>query len=422
MQSVLSRLVLGYRPLWGRSRALVGVELSVHSADPVPAKAADPATTALDIPHLLHTLGELWLAHSPPLLLAPQTPALLRGVLQAAAQPAGLIPPLAVVVPGAWLGDAALAQQVQAARARGVALVWRGEAAQQPERGSALATCFGTNRLLTLAPEDALKALQAGAGHGPLQSGHLYEGIPSRALADLCLDEQGARALIGWPQDDVLHSLRHQTLQPAHATLLKLLKAIEAEQSLDMFEDILGEDPLLAYRFLTYANSPALGLRSGIDSLRRALVMLGYGALLRWLSEQLPHASTEPDLQPVRQAMVLRARLTEQLVDAGMEVALRREVYLGALFSQLGELLREPLGTLLRRLPLSGRIYDAAVLQTGPYAPSLALASALEGSGAAHAAAVRALCKAHDLSLEDTNRALLRMLAGLQVAPSAPKT
>ena len=326
---------------------------------------------------------------------------------------------MAVVVPGAWLGDGALAQQVQTACARGVALVWRGNAAQQPARGSALASCFGRNRLLTLEPEDALKALQAGAGQGPLQSGHLYERIPSRALADLCLDEQGARALIGWPQDDVLHSLRHQTLQPSHATLLKLLKSIEAEQSLDIFEDILGEDPLLAYRFLTYANSPALGLRSGIDSLRRALVMLGYGALLRWLTEQLPHACTEPDLQPVRQAMVLRARLTEQLVDAGMEVALRREVYLGALFSQLGELLREPLGTLLRRLPLTGRIYDASVLQTGPYAPSLALASALEGGGAASAQVVRALCKTHDLSLEDTNRALLRMLASLQVAQPA---
>ena len=419
MQSVLSRLVMGYRPLWGRTRALVGVELAFQPAEPAQATASAPAP-AIDIPHLLHTLDELWLEHSPALLLAPQTPALLAQVL--AAPPPGQIAGLAVVVPGAWLGNAALAQQAQSARARGWSLVWRGEAAQQPARGSALAACFGRNRLLSLAPEDVLQALQAGADpQGPLQSGHLYESIPSRALADLCLDLQGARALIGWPQDDVLHSLRHQTLQPRHNTLLRLLKAIEAEQSLDVFEDILGEDPLLAYRFMTYANSPTLGLRSGTDSLRHGLVMLGYGALLRWLTEQLPHASTEPDLQPVYQAMVLRARLTEQLVDAGMEVALRREVYLGALFSQLGELLREPLGTVLRRLPLSGRIYDASVLQNGPYAPSLAMACALE-NGAHHAAAVRTLCKTHDLALEDTNRALLRMLAGLQVAPSAPKT
>jgi EAL and modified HD-GYP domain-containing signal transduction protein len=47
------------------------------------------------------------------------------------------------------------------------------------------------------------------------------------------------------------------------------MKAIDAEQSLETFEDIMGEDPLLAYRFMVYTNSAALGLRTGIDSLRR---------------------------------------------------------------------------------------------------------------------------------------------------------
>ena len=69
----------------------------------------------------------------------------------------------------------------------------------------------------------------------------------------------------------------------------------------------MGEDPLLAYRFMVYTNSAALGLRTGIDSLRRGLVMMGYGSIQRWLSDQLPHASTELDMQPVREAMVMRA-------------------------------------------------------------------------------------------------------------------
>ena len=402
MQSVLSQLVLNYQPVWGRTRALAAVALSV-----APAAPAQP----VDAPHLLRTLGELWQGHSPPLLLAPQTPALLAAVL---AQPLEDMA-LSVLVPGAWTGNATLQQLVREAHARGRALVWRGAAAQRPLPGGALADCFG-GQLLSLSPEEALQA-GAPAGSNALPAGRMVEGIASRALAALCLDRQGVQALLGWPQEDVLHSLRHQTLQPCHATLLKLMKAIEAEQSLEVFEDILGEDPLLAYRFLTYTNSAALGLRSGIDSLRRGLVMMGYGALLRWLGEQLPHASTEPDLQPVRLSMVLRARLAEQLIDAGLETALRREVYLGALFSQLGDLLREPLGMVLRRLPLSGRIYDAAVLQTGPYAPSLALACALEGSSAQE---VRTLCEAHELPLEDVNRALVRMLAGLDMAQAAP--
>jgi hypothetical protein len=44
VQSVLGSITLGYRPLWGRSRELAGVQLRV---------AAEPAMP-VDAPHLLH--------------------------------------------------------------------------------------------------------------------------------------------------------------------------------------------------------------------------------------------------------------------------------------------------------------------------------------------------------------------------------
>ena len=47
VQSVLGSLTLGYRALWGRSRALAGVQLYVAQAD---------ASAAVDTPHLLRTL------------------------------------------------------------------------------------------------------------------------------------------------------------------------------------------------------------------------------------------------------------------------------------------------------------------------------------------------------------------------------
>ena len=137
---------------------------------------------------------------------------------------------------------------------------------------------------------------------------------------------------------------------------------------------------------------------------------MGYGSLQRWLSDQLPHCATDPNLRPIRESMVLRARLTERLLDAGVENDLRREVYLCGLLSQMDDLLGEPLGAILRRLPLSERIYDAIVLHTGPYAASLAMACALETDDMA---VIRQLCETHELSLEEVNRALLRMLADL---------
>ena len=140
--------------------------------------------------------------------------------------------------------------------------------------------------------------------------------------------------------------------------------------------------------------------------------MMGYSSIKRWLSDQLPHASTDANMQPVREAMVMRAQLTARLLDAGIENDLRREIYLCGLLSQLDELLGEPISHVLRRIPLSDRIHDAIVLRTGPYAPCLLMACALETPDAG---AIRQLGEEHEMETEDINRALLRVLADLEV-------
>ena len=406
VQSVLGSLILGYRPLWNRARKLAGIQLYAHNE----------ATAVVDAGHLLRTLQELWSASSPPLLISAQTRQLLCDLLEHAPRGAPWIE-----VRGDWLSDSAIYSRVKAAHQRGLKLVWRGDARKLPE--PEIARCFD-NSLLTLRPEDAVAALQtaparpgapaapAPRASSPVLAGQMYENVASRALMEHCLDQGNAMALAGWPSEDVLYSLRHHPQQPSHAVIFKLMKAIDAEQSLETFEDIMGEDPLLAYRFMVYTNSAALGLRTGIDSLRRGLVMMGYSSIKRWLSDQLPHASTDPNMLPVRAAMLIRAQLTAHLLDAGIENDLRREIYLCGLFSQLDELLGEPLGTILRRLPLSERIYDATVLRTGPYTSGLQMACALETDDAS---AIRQLCETYEMDLEEVNRALLRVLADLEV-------
>ncbi len=405
VQSVLGSLILGYRPLWNRARKLAGIRLY----------AQNEAAAVVDAAHLLRTVQELWSASSPPLLLSAQTRQLLCTLLDEAPRGAPWIE-----VRGDWLSDTAIFSRVKAAHQRGLKLVWRGDMARLPE--PEVARCFD-NSLLTLRPEDAVAALQttparpgdpapATRSKSPVLAGQMYENIASRALMEHCLDQQNALALAGWPVEDVLYGQRHQSPQPSHAVIVKLMKAIDAEQSLETFEEIMGEDPLLAYRFMVYTNSAALGLRTGIDSLRRGLVMMGYGSIKRWLSDQLPHASTNLNLRPVREAMVMRAQLMTHLLDAGVENDLRREIYLCGLLSQLDDVMGESLGTILRRIPLSERIYDADVLGTGPYASGLQMARALESDDAS---VIRKLCETHEMDLEEVNRALLRVLADLEV-------
>ena len=156
-----------------------------------------------------------------------------------------------------------------------------------------------------------------------------------------------------------------------------------------------------------------------MDSLRRGLVMLGLGTLERWLADQLPHACTEQDLVPLRTQVVLRARLAEQLIEAGVSLDLQREMYLCSLFSQLDLLLHEPVATILRRTPLNERIFDAIVTRTGPYAAVLQMSQALESRDPAP---IRQLREQEDWEAEDLNRMLLRMLGELRLGMPQAQT
>ncbi len=405
-QSVLGTIVLGYRPLWNRQRETSGIQLFIE-VDPV-----HPA----DARHLLRTLEETWTPQSPPLLLSPQTPQLLRELLEHAPAKAPWIE-----VKSEWLDDLAILQAVFAAHERGLFLVWRGKSDQLPD--PEVAACF-EKCLLTLAPEDALQALSDSVLNqskaptprdSPVLSEQLYEGIASRALMRYCLDQRQAQALCGWPEDDVLHDYRHQGIPASHEVVAKLLRVVRADEPMEVIEQIMSQDPVLVYRFLAHANSPTLGLQSGIDSLRRALMMIGYTSLGHWLQQQLPAAQDDIDLKPVKSAIVMRAHLMEMLLDSGEEHELRREVYLCGLFSQLDTLLGEPLGTAVQTLPLSERIFEATVAHTGPYEPSLALATAMECEDTRQ---TRLLCEQHEMDIEEVNRVLLRTLAAIYVKPA----
>ena len=240
VQSVLGSLILGYRPLWNRARKLAGVQLYVHNE----------SSLLVDAGHLLRTLAELWSASSPPLLISPQTHQLLSSLLESAPRGSPWIE-----VRGDWLNDSTIFNQVRAAHRRGLKLVWRGEIANLPP--AEVARCFD-NSLLTLRAEDAIAALQRAPQQpgtpkppprniSPILAGQMYENVASRALMEHCLDNN-ALALAGWPTEDVLYSMRHTPQQPSHAVIHRLMKAIDNEQSLETFEDIMSEDPILSYR------------------------------------------------------------------------------------------------------------------------------------------------------------------------------
>ncbi|QHI97992.1 HDOD domain-containing protein [Xylophilus rhododendri] len=422
--SVLDCISLSYQTLWGRQRSLVGIAVFVA---PLP---EPPLPGPIDAQELLEALGDRLPADGPPLFLVPQSQGLLLDLLAVIDPPA---PPGApgprfatrtlaaptLVVPDFLLQASSLAANgIRLARQRGLRLVWRGSADAPPP--PELRDNFHRYWLDLPAPwaaaalKDATRKASVGQQIGPgrLPPGHIYGGIESRVLMEYCLDRCKALALAGWPAEDVVYSLRHQAMQPSHAVVMAALKALEGDRSAEVVQRTLSEDPLLVYRFLIYANSPALGLRAPIESIRHGMMMLGIDTIRSWLGQQVPFASRETALRPVNAQLVLRARLMENLLDAGIEEALRREVSLCGLFSGLDLLLNEPAGVLLPRIRLSRRVQDAVIQHDGPYGPSLAVTLALEKDDPL---AVQALCATHEMEPGRVNRALLDVLGDIDV-------
>ena len=404
--TLLGHMALGYQLLWNQQRQLCAVQLVI-----------DPQGQGVpDIAPLLVELKNTWPNHAPTLLLSSTSTALLAVLLDQTPSDGPWIE-----VSEAFLTEPDIIMRVRQASQRGLKLVWRGESGARP--GATRGAWFHTT-MLTLSTQETLMGLHAslkkqGAGtaalRSPVMAGQIYADIASHVLTEHCLDEQGAWAVAGWPVDDVLHSYRHEKIQPDQRLIHQLLQAVGANVSMEAIESILCEEPLLVYRFLRFANSAALGLRSEISSLRQGLLVLGLVTLKNWLQEQLPHASSSLNLQPVRSAMVLRARVMSQLFDAGDNDELRRNMYLCGLLSQIDLFLNEPIEAALQRIPHGENISAALLHGNGSYAPFLHMAIALE-SGDPHAA-LRA-CERYEFNLADVNRTLLRTLAMPQPHPA----
>lgn len=407
--TVLGSISLGYQLMWSQLRTLRGVQLFVGMDDATPVEAQ----------HFMTAINESWSDQAPTLLLSIQSPRLLADVLDNARVSSRWIE-----VHESHLRDPVMVNRVYKAYQRGLKLIWRGEPGQRPS--AALTPCF-LRTIVNLTPEEALAGLRVslrkhnGADTtrptwvtSPVQANQIYEFVASWVLSEHCLDQQNAWAVAGWPVEDVLHGYRHQRIPPGHRAVVALIEAIDGDASAEQVERLLIEDPILTYRFMRYANSAALGLRNEIDSLRQGLIVLGFAVVRSWLLEQLPHATSDLNLMPVHNTMVLRAHLMAQLLETGGD-DLRREIFLCGLLSQIDLLLGEPLNTALARLKLSDRITAAALAHSGPYMPYLDIATALE-SPQTHA--TRLLCEAHQMDTEVVNRALLRTLSTVRPPPA----
>jgi c-di-GMP-related signal transduction protein len=141
---------------------------------------------------------------------------------------------------------------------------------------------------------------------------------------------------------------------------LQLLGAISAPDiSYPKIEDLLKQDPSLVYKLLRYLNSPLVGLRIEIRSIREAIALIGESEFRRWVSivAIVTMAGDKPP-ELVRTALT-RAYFCEEISRTTGMAAQSSDLFLMGLLSVTDAILDRHIKEVLSNLPVSADVQTA---------------------------------------------------------------
>jgi EAL and modified HD-GYP domain-containing signal transduction protein len=159
----------------------------------------------------------------------------------------------------------------------------------------------------------------------------------------------------------------HRDIPPAAANVLKLMSELysQEEMFLEDFERILKKDPGITYKLLRYINSPAVGLRTEVRDIRRAIMILGERELRRWLLLVIYGQVCKDNFFKLFGHALHRGRYLELLAK---ETGLLGpdEAFLMGIISTLDAILQRPMEDIMKQLPVASEIRDALLKNEGP--------------------------------------------------------
>ena len=140
--------------------------------------------------------------------------------------------------------------------------------------------------------------------------------------------------------------------------------------------DLVSRDPGLSFKVLRYVNSAGIGLRSKVESIQRAVVLMGLARIRAWATLFAMAGLGNRPLE-ILNVGLLRANLCERLCRL-CRSGTPETAYTVGLLSVLDLLLSPPLAGLMDQLPLSDEVKRAIVAHEGGYGKLLEAAVTLE--------------------------------------------
>jgi len=208
----------------------------------------------------------------------------------------------------------------------------------------------------------------------------LAEKVEDRQTARYCLD-LGFDMLQGFyfAQPEVITGKR---ADPAKLSLLKLMVLIVKDKDVSEIENELKYQPGLSYNLLRMVNSAAMGLSTTINSIKRAITILGRKQLQRWVQILLYTArqNSNSGSDALMQAATVRGKLLELIAskDRPHDKNHQDRAFMVGILSLLDSLMGMDMKEIVTTLSIQKDMCDALTLRRGYLGRQLELIEAQE--------------------------------------------
>lgn len=160
------------------------------------------------------------------------------------------------------------------------------------------------------------------------------------------------------------HVVEGKSLPANRLVVLSLLgKLQDPNADIAELEQLIIQDVSLTYRLLRYINSAYFGLGKEIESVHRALVLIGLKTIKNWVTLLLMSRIDDKPRELMRTALV-RARMSELLAEQLGQTD-RDQYFTCGLLSVIDALMDRPMDELLAELPLSTSVKQALLTGEG---------------------------------------------------------
>jgi EAL and modified HD-GYP domain-containing signal transduction protein len=164
-----------------------------------------------------------------------------------------------------------------------------------------------------------------------------------------------------------------RSVSPNRLTMLQLVAALQDPTvQIRELETLVTRDIALSYRLLRYINSAFFGLRREIDSISRALLLLGTENVKRWATLSI-FAGVEEKPRELIETALVRARFCELAGEGNKD-----QLFTLGLFSVVDALMDAPMEDVLDSMPFPEEMRAALIARRGAKGDLLATALSFE--------------------------------------------